>query len=92
MPTNATTQDIADLRALIEARLSELLIELRKLPQSRFLTIETCASYLGRTEHAVRYLVKTASIPYAKVGGRVQFDKDKIDRWFARQSRRVGSV
>ncbi len=40
-----------------------------------------CASYLGRSEGAVRNLVLRRAIPYRKVGGRLVFLKREIDDW-----------
>ena len=49
--------------------------------RARFFDVPTCAAYICRTPEAVRQLVKRAEIPYVKVGRRVQFDRDGIDRW-----------
>jgi excisionase family DNA binding protein len=53
---------------------------------SRYLTTPTCATYIGRTVAAVRGLVKRGQIPCVRVGRRVQFDKERIDRWMNRKS------
>jgi excisionase family DNA binding protein len=39
------------------------------------------AEYLGRTLGAIRNMVLRRQIPFRKVGGRLIFFKDEIDRW-----------
>lgn len=55
---------------------------------ARYLTVATCAVYIGRTEHAIRHLVKQGAIPHIKLGRRVQFDPVKLDAWMSRHGRR----
>lgn len=52
----------------------------------RYLTVDTCAAYLGRTPKAVRRLVERGELPCIRVGRRVQFDRDKIDSWMSRHT------
>lgn len=54
----------------------------------RYFNVEQCAAYIGRTDNAVRMLVKKGQIPRLKLGRKVQFDKEKIDRWMERHSQR----
>lgn len=57
----------------------------------RYLTVPALATYIGRSEEAVRMLVKRGQIPTIRVGRRVQFDKEKIDRWMGRHSQRAAA-
>jgi excisionase family DNA binding protein len=55
---------------------------------TRYLSVEQCAAYIGRTPEAVRMMVKRGQLPRLKVGRLTQFDKEKIDRWMERRSHR----
>lgn len=55
---------------------------------ARYMSVATCATYIGRTPKAVRNLVDRSQIPYLKVGRRVQFDRERIDNWMGRHTRR----
>jgi len=48
---------------------------------TRYLDVKAAAAYLGRSEHAVRHLVKKRQIPYIRKQGRVFFDQHSLDRW-----------
>lgn len=52
----------------------------------RYLTVGQCAAYLGRTPKAVYRLVEREEIPHLRIGRRVQFDKDRVDRWLERHT------
>lgn len=54
------------------------------LTDTRYLTTTTAAAYLGRTEAAIRGLVRRGEIPCVRIGRRVQFDKERLDRWMGR--------
>lgn len=58
----------------------------------RFMNVEDCAAHIGRTVIAVRRLVAKGQIPTIRVGRRVQFDREKIDRWMERHARRGQQV
>jgi excisionase family DNA binding protein len=55
-------------------------------PIGRYLTVDACAMYLGRTSKAVRRLVERGELPCIRLGRRVQFDRVAVDRWIARHS------
>jgi excisionase family DNA binding protein len=55
---------------------------------TRYMTTDQCAAYLGRTVKAVQCLVQKGHIPHFKVGRRVQFDRERIDRWMGQYARR----
>lgn len=84
----ATKRDIADLKAYLETELRRIVADLKEKTISRTMTVEECADYIRRTPEAVRTMVKRAHIPHMKIGRRVQFDREKIDRWMERHSRR----
>lgn len=56
--------------------------------ESRYLSVDACATYIGRTQDAIRGLVKRRQIPHVKIGRRVQFDKEAVDKWVQRHSKR----
>lgn len=83
----ATKQDIADLKAFFDQRLRELLTDLSR-SDNRYMDLEQCAAYIGRTTHALRGLIRRRQIPHMRIGRRLQFDRDKIDSWMKRHARR----
>jgi excisionase family DNA binding protein len=85
----ATKQDIADLKAFIDERLNALESAAGgQSPPSKFMTMTQCAAHIGRTHKSVEHMVRKAQIPHIKIGRRVQFDREKIDRWIERHGRR----
>jgi excisionase family DNA binding protein len=59
---------------------------LSPLMEQRYMTVKDCAAYLGRTVRAIEGLVRRDQIPVIRLGRRVQFDKDRIDRWMQNHS------
>lgn len=57
--------------------------------EPRYLTVDQCAVYLGRTPDAIRHLVKRAAIPTVRIAGRVQFDRERIDKWVKDETRKA---
>lgn len=49
--------------------------------QPRLMTIAQAATYLGRTDWAVRKLVTAGAFPAVKADGRVMLDVRDLDRW-----------
>jgi excisionase family DNA binding protein len=84
----ATKDDIAELRSFLESALAQLASQLKGVGDSRFMSVEQCAAYIGRTPRAVEGLVYRAAIPVIKTGRRVTFDRERIDRWMERHGRR----
>lgn len=56
--------------------------------EQRYLSVEEIAVYLGRTVRAIEGLVRRGQIPVIRLGRRVQFDKEDVDRWVARHRSR----
>lgn len=56
--------------------------------ENRYMSVATCAVYIGRTETALYVMVRRKQIPHSKVHGRLVFDKDRIDRWMERHTKR----
>jgi excisionase family DNA binding protein len=52
-----------------------------------YLNVEQAAAYLGRTPKAIRMLVYRAEIPVIKIGRRILFDRERLDRWVDRHAR-----
>jgi excisionase family DNA binding protein len=59
---------------------------------TRYLSVEQCAAYIGRTPDAVRMMVKRGQLPRLKVGRKTQFDREKIDRWMQRHTARGATL
>jgi excisionase family DNA binding protein len=48
------------------------------------------AAYLKMAEGTLRHYVMREEIPFAKIGSRVRFLKEEIDRWLLERNRRPG--
>ena len=57
---------------------------------ARYLDVAELAEYVHSTVGSVRVKVSKREIPYIKLGTRVLFDREQIDRWLAEQ--RVESI
>lgn len=75
-------ESIAEWMEGVERRIAEL--EGRKAVIQRLLTVEQAAAYLGRSELAVRDLVKTQAFPVVRLDRRVQIDIRDLDTWITR--------
>lgn len=49
--------------------------------ETRLLTIELAARYLGRTEEAVRHLIASGKIPTVRADKRIFVDIEDLDAW-----------
>jgi excisionase family DNA binding protein len=81
----ATKQDLAALKARIEDLFREFATG---KVQPRYMSVAECAAYIGRTPRAVFGLLHKGAIPHIRLGRRVQFDRERIDRWIDRHARR----
>lgn len=54
----------------------------------RYMDVHACAAYIGRSARAIYDLVYDNQIPHHKVGKKLQFDKERVDSWMSRHSRR----
>lgn len=50
-------------------------------PTKRLLTVTEAATYLGRTEGAMRKLIYRREIPFVKDGRTVRLDVVELDAW-----------
>ena len=71
--------------ALIERlaqRVAAIVLErLEDTSSRRWLTVDRAADYLGRSQEAVRGLVKRRELTGYKPDGRLQLDREELDRW-----------
>jgi len=58
-----------------------VLSRLEETSGRRWLTVEHAAEYLGRTPEAIRGLVKRGELTAFKPDGRLQLDREELDRW-----------
>jgi excisionase family DNA binding protein len=47
----------------------------------RWLTVDQAADYIGRSPDAIRGLVKRGELTGYKPDGRLQLDREELDRW-----------
>jgi excisionase family DNA binding protein len=58
--------------------------------QGRYLSVAQLAEYVpALTQKAIYHLVADGKIPCIRLGRKIQFDKEKIDRWMERHSHRA---
>lgn len=53
---------------------------------NEFLTVRELAKWIKLSESHVYFLVNKNKIPFAKLGGKLLFDKDKIIMWIEQNS------
>lgn len=85
----ASKKDIAELKLDVESMVRQAVAEQidgKLFP--RYMNKAECASYINRTPTAVRRLVDRGNIPHIKIGRKIQFDRERIDRWMARHGKR----
>lgn len=46
-----------------------------------FLTVKMLTKYIHMSESTIYHWVNKEQIPYIKLGGRILFDREEIDRW-----------
>lgn len=47
----------------------------------RWLTLTELANYIGFAEGTIYNWVYSGKIPFCRIGGRLRFDRNKIDQW-----------
>nr|WP_100012435.1 helix-turn-helix domain-containing protein [Lentibacillus sediminis] len=51
--------------------------------ERKTMTVEETAGYLGVSKDLIYKLVRKKQIPNIKIGGRIMFKKESIDRWLS---------
>jgi excisionase family DNA binding protein len=82
-------QDITDLKAGPDRTGRALTTARGGSSNSPHMLIGECAVYIGRTVTAVRGLIARRAIPHSHVGGRLQFNREAIDRWMRKNARQL---
>jgi excisionase family DNA binding protein len=58
------------------------------MTEARYLDVAGVSTYISKTEKAVRHMVASSQIPFARIGRSLRFDRELIDRWMARHLNR----
>jgi excisionase family DNA binding protein len=69
------------LDALADAIAERVLAGLRRSQDSRLLSVNEAAAYIGRTSKAMRHMIANSAIPAVREGSRVHLDRADLDRW-----------
>lgn len=69
------------LDALADAIAERVLARLQQTGESRLMTVDQAAAYIGRTPKALRHMIANAAIPAVREGSRVHLDRTDLDRW-----------
>lgn len=73
--------DSSGFRILLpEDFIEQVADRVRTRPEKRILTVAEAAVYLGRSQHAVRQMVRSRKIPVVKIDQRVMFDVHDLDK------------
>lgn len=59
---------------------------------NRYMTSAACAVYIGRSIDCLWQLVRKEQIPVIRVGRRLSFDRERIDRWMDKHAQRGAMV
>ena len=51
------------------------------MTETRLMTIEEAAAYLGLSIHTLYSWTSQRRVPFVKLGNRVRFDRRKLDAW-----------
>ena len=57
--------------------------------EKRFLNIQESSQYLGFAESTIYSWVSQRKIPFVKKGGRLRFDKQKLEDWMQQDEHEV---
>jgi excisionase family DNA binding protein len=83
MPNEIDLRSLLDL--LSESLADKVIAKLDGHPtaarNTRLLTLEQAASYLGRTKEALQHMVACGKLPTVRADRRVFIDVDDLDRW-----------
>jgi excisionase family DNA binding protein len=69
------------LDGLADAIAERILARLHQTEQPRLLSVAEAATYLGRTQKALRHMVANGVIPAVREGSRVHLDRADLDHW-----------
>jgi excisionase family DNA binding protein len=75
----ATTGNLG-LDGLADAIAERILARLHQTEQPRLLSVAEAATYLGRTQKALRLMVANGNVPAVREGSRVHLDRADLDR------------
>jgi excisionase family DNA binding protein len=56
------------------------------MPGPRLLNVAQAATYIGRSEKAIRMMVQRKLLPHVRQGRRLQFDPRALEAWIERHS------
>jgi excisionase family DNA binding protein len=71
----------AGLDVLADAIAARVTAQLNKSQESRLLSVNEAAGYIGRTPKAVRHMIASGTIPAVRGGSRVHLDRADLDQW-----------
>ena len=69
------------LDALADAIAERVFARLNRGQESRLLSVNEAAAYIGRTPKAIRHMIASGALPAVREGGRVHLDRADLDRW-----------
>lgn len=80
-PEVAALQALRQLATALSPLMGDSLSRRVSTVERRLLTVREAAEYLGRSEEAVRHLLKTNKLHSIRADGRVLLDKRDVDFW-----------
>ncbi len=84
MPVQLKLDDLIDLLAeRLAERVEAKLGDSKASAGSRLLPVEQAASYLGRSEDAIRHLIACGKLPVVRADKRIFLGIQDLDRWIS---------
>jgi excisionase family DNA binding protein len=84
MPVELKLDDLIDLLAeRLAERVGAKLGDSKSNGGARLLPVEQAASYLGRSEDAIRHLIASGKLPVVRSDKRIFLDIQDLDRWIS---------
>ena len=81
MEANLVGTGNAGLDLLADAIAARVAARLNLSQESRLLTVDDAAKYIGRTAKALRHMIAQGTVPAVREGGRVHLDRTDLDHW-----------
>jgi hypothetical protein len=79
--TSTGNHGLDALADAIAERVFQRLLAVQEHKKGRLLDVPAAAEYIGRTPSALRHMIAKGIVPCVRRDGRVQLDRQDLDRW-----------
>ena len=81
IPMRLATTGNSALDALVDAVADRIIARMNVTTDKRLFTVAEAATYIGRSQKAVRTMVERGVLPAVRDGRRLHFDRSDLDQW-----------